>query len=96
MTELEEILRECFGEPRKGGRRMAAVGELHAASESGFDVRYTRYSVTYRDARGEVTIGAELDEEGALVLHEHGEPRRVVARIGRALRFLGVALASRD
>ena len=93
MTELEEILRESFGEPRKGGRRMAAVGELHAVSESGFDVRYTRYSVTYRDAGGERVLAAELDEEGALVVHDHGVPRRVAARIARALRFLGVTLA---
>lgn len=59
--------------------------------ESGYDVSYSRYSVTYRDANGELVLGAEFDDDGVLVVHSARCPDRLgVERIGDALRFLGV------
>ncbi len=45
--------------------------------ESGYDVSYSRYSVTYRDANGELVLGAEFDDDGVLVVHSTRWPDRL-------------------
>ena len=91
MQRLEAYLQELFGGPRPGGQRLAAVGEAHAVHESGYDVSYSRYAVTYRDTRGEVVLGSEFDEDGLLVVHASRCPdATAIERIGVALRYLGV------
>lgn len=91
MQTLDQYLQELFGGSRPGSSRLVAAGERHAVHESGYDVSYSRYSVTYRDAGGELLVGAEFDEEGVLVVHSAGiADRRAIARIAEALRFLGV------
>jgi hypothetical protein len=69
---------------------MRAVSQTHAVDTAGHEVSYTRYSVTYRDARGENVIAAEFDEDGRLLVHGRGMldvGRR--ERMERLLRFLG-------
>lgn len=90
MESLEQALARCFGPAPGGGARFAAASEVHAVHESGFDVHYTRYSVTYRDASGELVLGAEFDDEGTLVVHAHGAGDPARARIAAALSFLNV------
>ena len=91
MQDLDSALRKHFGDARRGNR-LAALGEAHALHEAGYEVFYSRYSVTYRDRVGSFDLAAEFDEDG--VLHVRPVPsldedRR--ARILDALRFLGVA-----
>lgn len=90
MQSLEHYLLQLFGDSRQGSR-LAAVGDAHAVYEAGFDVCYSRYAVTYRDARGEVVLAAEFDDEGALLVHASRCPDSlVVQRVEAALAFLGV------
>lgn len=90
MQTLEHYLRQFFGDRRTGSRR-AAVSDAHAVYEAGFDVCYSRYAVTYRDARGEVVLGAEFDDDGLLVVHARRcADGTALERIGAALKFLGV------
>lgn len=89
MQSLEQYLRQFFGDARQGSRRVA-VSDAHAVYEAGFDVCYSRYSVTYRDAHGEVVLAAEFDDEGALQVHASRCPDAlVVERVEAALTFLG-------
>jgi hypothetical protein len=66
-----------------------ALSETHAVDPAGYEVMYSRYSVTYRDGAREVVLAAEFDDEGRLVVHraEHREPE-LTARLDRLLRFL--------
>lgn len=90
MQTLEHYLRQFFGDARKGSRRVA-VSDAHAVYEAGFDVCYSRYAVTYRDARGTVVVAAEFDDEGELLVHYSRCPDALAAeRIDGALDFLGV------
>lgn len=96
MQPLDHYLRECFPEGRTGMQGWAAVNESHAVHVSGYDVSYSRYSVTYRDARGELVLAAELDDNGVLIVYSlHCANRAAVVRIGEALRFLDVPHAHR-
>ena len=88
--ELEAYLSRCFGASRAAGERMVALSDAHALHESGYDVAYSRYALVYRDRRREVVLGAEMDEDGLLVLHSAGVEGDVLERIGTALRFLNV------
>ena len=88
--ELEAYLSRCFGSARVAGRRMVALGEAHAVHESGYDVAYSRYALVYRDRQREVCLGAEMDEDGVLVLHTAGAPGEVLERVATALAFLKV------
>lgn len=90
MQSLEQYLRQFFGDGRRGDRRVAA-SDAHAVYEAGFDVSYSRYGVTYRDARGAVVVAAEFDDEGELLVHYSRCPDALAAeRIDDALDFLGV------
>lgn len=90
MQSLEQYLRQFFGDARRGDRRVAA-SDAHAVYEAGFDVSYSRYAVTYRDARGTVVVAAEFDDEGELLVHYSRCPDALAAeRIDGALDFLGV------
>lgn len=89
MLDLEHYLRQYFGGGPGDGR--VAAGGAHAVFEAGFDVRYSRYAVTYRDARGEVVVPAEFDEDGLFLVQASRCPdTAAVERIGTALAFLGV------
>lgn len=91
MFDLDHYLAQHFGGAHAGGKRMAAISESHAVHEAGYEVTYSRYSVNYRDAGKAVSVGAEFDEDGVLVVHSRAVPERpVVERIDEALRFLGV------
>ena len=90
MQSLEHYLRQFFGDRRQGNRRVA-VSDAHAVYETGFDVCYSRYAITYRDARGEVVLAAEFDDEGVLLVQATRCPDALVAeRVEAALAFLGV------
>jgi len=91
MFDLHHYLREHFGGAHAEGRRRVAISEAHAVHEAGFEVTYSRYAVNYRDVARALSVGAEFDEDGVLVVHS-GEiaERAVVERIDEALRFLGV------
>jgi hypothetical protein len=94
MQTLEHYLRQFFGAAR--GHGPVAVGDAHAVFEAGFDVRYSRYSVTYRDALGEVVVPAEFDDEGVLLVQaSRCRDPRAIERIGDALAFLGVRYEAR-
>ena len=88
MPELDQLLRRAFGASRPGARRLRALGPAHAVHEAGYDVAYSRYSVAYREAGRAVTLAAELDEDGVLAIRAAGAPKRIRARIARALDFL--------
>jgi hypothetical protein len=91
MRHLEDHLREHFGGLNEDGTRLVAIDESHAVHEAGYEVRFSRYSVTYCDTVWAVTLGAEFDDEGVLVVHSGQCPdREAVERISRALDFLGV------
>jgi hypothetical protein len=95
MQTLDDYLQRFFGDRRKGEGRVA-VGDAHAVFEAGFDVRYSRYSVTYRDALGEVVVPAEFDDEGVLLVQaSRCRDPRAIERIGDALAFLGVRYEAR-
>ena len=89
MQTLDHYLRQFFGAGQGGGP--IAVGDAHAVFAEGFDVHYSRYSVTYRDSRGEVVLPAEFDDEGVLLVQtSRCRNPQAVERIGSALAFLGV------
>ena len=91
IRHLEDYLREHFGGRNEEGTRLVAIDEAHAVHEAGYEVRFSRYSVTYCDMVWAVTLGAEFDDEGVLVVHSGQCPdREAVERISTALDFLGV------
>jgi hypothetical protein len=90
MRTLQHYLQELFPGGKPGSERMAAVTDSHAVHESGYDVCYSRYSLTYRDRGRELSLGAEFDDEGVLAVHSADCPRDVAVRIAAALEFLGV------
>lgn len=90
MQDLESVLSRHFGRARDGDR-MAALGPAHVLHESGYEVVYSRYSVSYRDAREAMDLSAEFDEDGVLVVRAGAAAAQVRDRVSRALRFLGVA-----
>ena len=89
MSDLDSILRQHFGAAR-GGDRIVALAKAHALHESGYEVFYSRYSVSYRDATRAVDLPAEFDDEGDLVVHAAALEAPVRERLARALAFLGV------
>ena len=96
MKKLDDYLRELFGGAHEGASRIVFVSDVHVVHEAGFDVCYSRYSLTYRDARGEIVLAAEFDEEGELAVHSSGHCDAATAeRISVALDFLGVKHAHR-
>jgi hypothetical protein len=96
MKKLDHYLQELFGGTRASASPMVFVSDVHVVHEAGFDVCYSRYSVTYRDARGEIVLAAEFDEEGELAIHSAGHCDATTAeRISAALDFLGVKHAHR-
>ncbi|HYC38710.1 MAG TPA: hypothetical protein VEC19_19940 [Usitatibacter sp.] len=93
MESLDHYLRKYFAKPGAGDRRVA-VGDAHAVFEEGYDVSYSRWSVTYRDRAREWVVPAELDEEGDLHLEAPAWlDARAKERIATGLAFLGVKFA---
>ena len=91
MRHLEDYLREHFGGRNEDGTRMVAIDDSHAVHEAGYEVRFSRYSVTYCDMVWAVTLGAEFDDDGVLeVQSAKCSDREAVERISVALDFLGV------
>lgn len=91
MPDLESTIRRAFPAPQPGGTRFAAASDMHAVNEAGFDVAFSRYSVSYRDREGSRDLAAEIDDEG--VLRIRGKDTLVpqaAARVESALRYLGV------
>lgn len=91
MQDLDATIRRCFGAPDPSGSRFAAASDTHAVNEAGFDVSYSRYGVTYRDAAGTRDLAAEIDDEGVLRIRGRASLVPLAAtRIEAALRHLGV------
>lgn len=66
-------------------------GQTHITHASGYEVAYSRYSVTYRDGGRSLDLGAEFDEDGVLrVQAAKGLDAEVAERIAAALQQLGV------
>jgi hypothetical protein len=91
MRHLEDDLRKHFGGRNEEGTRLVAIDDAHAIHEAGYEVRFSRYSVTYCDMVWAVTLGAEFDDDGVLEVHSGKcSDREAVERISTALDFLGV------
>ena len=91
MPDLEDTLYRHFGTPDARGNRMVALGASHVLHEAGFEVSYSRYSVTYHDAVDTVDMAAEIDEDGVLHIRSDGVDERTLRRVHRALAFMQVS-----
>ena len=89
MPILDQYLQQFFGGRHNDGQRLVAIDDAHAVHEAGYEVKYSRYSVTYCDTEGYLSLGAELDEDGVLIVHSLtcGD-RATIERINTALAFL--------
>lgn len=69
-----------------------AVTSVRAVHEGGDEVTYSRYSVSFRGGGGQLTLGAELDDDGVLLIHAPpGIDAAILERIDDALRSLDVS-----
>lgn len=71
---------------------MVAPAKGHALHESGYEVFYSRYSVSYRDGTRALDLPAEFDDDGDLLVHGGPLDLAVRTRLARGLAFLGVTV----
>jgi hypothetical protein len=91
MLTLDQYLQQFFGGRHADGQRLVAINDAHAVHEAGYEVKYSRYSVTYCGTEGNLSLGAEFDEDGVLVVHSLTcRDRATIERINTALAFLKV------
>jgi hypothetical protein len=74
-----------------GKAAWVARGETRAVHSAGYEIFYSRYSASYLANDARLTLAAEMDEDGALLLHApEGLEQVLLDRIEEGLRFLGV------
>jgi len=88
---LEHYLRHFWGGANPNGVRYEKVGLAHLVDESGYEVRFDRKGVTYRDASCVARFDAEFLNGGELIVYtSETASMDVVQRVKSALNRLGV------
>jgi len=90
-AKLQDYLKHFFGGADKDGKRFAAVNYAHVIHESGYEVKFSRHSVSYNDGNQIVNLEAEFDADGLRIFRSQNADTEVLAKIQAALSHLGVS-----